>query len=150
MKRVLTALILIPIVLCAVIWGPSSLVFAMVTLVAMLCYREYCGIAAGYGVARLGPVGFAAGLGVLALPDNGSIFLTVVTLAFAAGTFLSIATSDLLPELQFHAHDRGKLSLALLAGIGVSAVIGSFESIGPGPGPESHPVEVRIQHETNN
>jgi zinc and cadmium transporter len=51
-------------------------------------------------------------------------------LAFAAGTFLSIATSDLLPELQFHAHDRGKLSLALLAGVGVSALIGSFEAMG--------------------
>ena len=30
------------------------------------------------------------------------------TLAFAAGTFLCIATSDLLPEIQFHAHDRIK------------------------------------------
>ena len=37
-------------------------------------------------------------------------------LAFSAGTFLCIATSDLLPELQFHAHDRLKLSAALLLG----------------------------------
>jgi zinc and cadmium transporter len=37
-------------------------------------------------------------------------------LAFSGGTFLCIALSDLLPELQFHAHDRTKLSLALLAG----------------------------------
>ena len=37
-------------------------------------------------------------------------------LAFSAGTFLCIALSDLLPELQFHAHDRFKLSVALLAG----------------------------------
>src|SRR5207237_706072 len=45
---------------------------------------------------------------------NGQLFLGSA-LAFAAGTFLCIATSDLLPELQFHSHDRGKLSLALLA-----------------------------------
>ena len=44
--------------------------------------------------------------------------VTSKTLAFSAGTFLCIALSDLLPELQFHAHDRWKLSAALLAGVG--------------------------------
>ena len=52
------------------------------------------------------------------------------TLAFSAGTFLCISTSDLLPELQFHAHDRWKLSFALLAGLGVAALIGQFETSG--------------------
>jgi zinc and cadmium transporter len=47
-------------------------------------------------------------------------------LAFCAGTFLCIAGSDLLPELQFHAHDRVKLSLALLAGLGVAVAITRF------------------------
>jgi zinc and cadmium transporter len=51
-------------------------------------------------------------------------------LAFAAGTFLCIASSDLLPELQFHAHDRIKLSFALLAGLALSALIGKFETTG--------------------
>jgi zinc and cadmium transporter len=51
-------------------------------------------------------------------------------LAFAAGTFLCIATIDLLPELQFHAHDRIKLSVALLAGLGLSALLGRFEASG--------------------
>src|SRR5450432_3618678 len=32
-------------------------------------------------------------------------------LAFCAGTFLCIASADLLPELQFHSHDRFKLSV---------------------------------------
>jgi zinc and cadmium transporter len=48
-------------------------------------------------------------------------------LAFCAGTFLCIASSDLLPELQFHSHDRFKLSVALLAGLGVAIVIKYFE-----------------------
>ncbi len=41
-------------------------------------------------------------------------------LGFAAGAFLCIATSDLLPELQFHRHDRMALSVALLAGIAMA------------------------------
>lgn len=48
-------------------------------------------------------------------------------LGFSAGTFLTIALSDLMPELQFHQHDRVKLSLALLAGVAVmfaSALLG--------------------------
>lgn len=47
-------------------------------------------------------------------------------LAFCAGTFLCIACADLLPELQFHSHDRVKLSLALLIGLGVAVIINQF------------------------
>jgi zinc and cadmium transporter len=47
-------------------------------------------------------------------------------LAFCAGTFLCIACADLLPELQFHSHDRLRLSLALLAGIGIALLIGKL------------------------
>jgi len=53
-----------------------------------------------------------------------------VALAFCAGTFLCIACADLLPELQFHSHDRLKLSLALLAGIGVAVLIARFGHVG--------------------
>lgn len=41
-------------------------------------------------------------------------------LAFATGVFLCIALSDLLPEVHFHSHDRGKLLLALLVGTGLA------------------------------
>ena len=51
-------------------------------------------------------------------------------LAFCAGTFLCIACADLLPELQFHSHDRLKLSIALGAGLGMAVLIGQFESSG--------------------
>ena len=50
------------------------------------------------------------------------------SLAFCAGTFLCIASSDLLPELQFHSHDRFKLSIALLAGLTVAVLIKQFEA----------------------
>ena len=48
-------------------------------------------------------------------------------LAFSAGVFISIALSDLLPEVQFHSHDRLKLSAALLAGALVAWGIGFAE-----------------------
>lgn len=41
-------------------------------------------------------------------------------MGFSAGVFLCISLSDLLPEVQFHRHDRVKLSAALLLGIAVA------------------------------
>jgi len=43
--------------------------------------------------------------------------LVGIALAFSAGVFLCISLGDLLPELQFHRHDRVKLSTALLLGV---------------------------------
>ena len=69
------------------------------------------------GFALMIPLGvlfFEIGLGQLS-PLAASRW-TAVALAFSAGTFLCIALSDLLPELQFHSHDRLKLSISLVAG----------------------------------
>jgi zinc and cadmium transporter len=52
---------------------------------------------------------------------------TAAALSFSAGTFLCISLSDLLPELQFHSHDRLKLSIALLGGVGLMAAAALFE-----------------------
>jgi phosphatidate cytidylyltransferase len=97
MKRVVTSLILIPLVLYLVILGPAWSVFAAVALCAMLCYREYCGIAASYGVDRLGPLGFAAGLGVLALQGDGVWILT--TVVALAGISLAMRADNLAEVL---------------------------------------------------
>ena len=66
-------------------------------------------------------------LGANQLADSNAIFLGS-SLAFCAGTFLCIASSDLLPELQFHSHDRFKLSVALLAGLAVAFLIKKLEA----------------------
>jgi zinc and cadmium transporter len=60
-----------------------NLLFALVTPLAALLF--YMGIAS---IAQTHPV----------IQGNA--------LAFCAGTFLCIACADLLPELQFHTHDR--------------------------------------------
>ena len=50
------------------------------------------------------------------------------SLAFCAGSFLCIASSDLLPELQFHSHDRFKLSVMLVAGLSLAILIKGLEA----------------------
>ncbi len=72
----------------------------------------------------LGVVLFQLGVGTAGGAEQAAIGSA---LAFAAGMFLCISTSDLLPELQFHTHDRFKLSAALLLGIALSALFVALE-----------------------
>ena len=72
-------------------------------------------------------------LGIQGLSPTAAASITAAALAFSAGTFLCVALSDLLPELQFHAHDRLKLSASLLAGLGVMAAATFWEGDGPEP-----------------
>ena len=67
------------------------------------------------GVGAVGAVGVRVTRGAI----GGSSAMVGYTLAFSAGMFLAIALTDLLPELHFHAHDRHKLSAALLTGLAV-------------------------------
>jgi len=69
-------------------------------------------------------------LGVLLFLGGQEMFSAIGlgrALALAAGCFLCIATSDLLPELQFHSHDRVKLSIALLLGLALAFGVGKLE-----------------------
>jgi zinc and cadmium transporter len=83
--------------------------------------------------ALVSPIG--AGLfyfGASHMADSNAAFLGC-SLAFCTGTFLCIAGSDLLPELQFHSHDRFKLSIALILGLMVAVVIKQLEASEPEP-----------------
>jgi len=57
----------------------------------------------------------------------GSDAVSSAALAFAAGAFLCISLGDLLPELQFHRHDRLKLSAALLLGVAIAYAVTFLE-----------------------
>jgi zinc and cadmium transporter len=63
------------------------------------------------------PVGVMTFYSGLAQAGDAAAAILGGTLCFAAGACLCIASSDLLPELQFHSHDRLKLSVALAAGL---------------------------------
>ena len=65
------------------------------------------------------------GVGLLGLDDGSGIGYV---LAFAAGAFLCIALSDLLPEIHFHSHDRAKLIVSFLVGIGLAYALYFVES----------------------
>ncbi len=81
MKRLLTAALLIPFILYVVFLGPNWLLFGVTALVALICYSEYSGIAAGYGIEKPGPVGYGAGLLVLAMrPQDGHLIFILLTL----------------------------------------------------------------------
>jgi zinc and cadmium transporter len=75
-------------------------------------------------VCPLGAMCFYLGVGDFALHPHTVVGLV---LAFAAGVFLCIALADLLPEVQFHAHDRVKLTVALLLGVAIAATIAWLE-----------------------
>lgn len=79
------------------------------------------------GFAAMCPLGAALfAIGLSRFADRQSMILGCA-LAFAAGVFLCISLGDLLPELQFHEHDRVKLSLALLLGVAIAYAIGALE-----------------------
>ena len=53
--------------------------------------------------------------------------LLAFALGFSAGVFLCISLSDILPEVQFHRHDRVKLTASLLVGVAFAWAIGLLE-----------------------
>ena len=65
------------------------------------------------------PLGAALFLfGVWSVGDT--TFIVGASLAFSAGVFLCIALADLLPEMEFHAHHRWRLSFFLFVGIALA------------------------------
>ena len=57
---------------------------------------------------------------------TGGVLLPAA-LAFSAGAFICIALGDLLPEVQFHSHDRAQLTVLFLLGIAIAWAIGAIE-----------------------
>ena len=73
-----------------------------------------------FGFALMCPLGAALfAMGLQGYSDRQSLIVGCA-LAFSAGVFLCIALSDLLPEMEFHSHNRLQLTLALLAGIALA------------------------------
>ncbi len=88
-------------------------------------------LAAGHGSPRLRHIvnaafGLVVPVGVVLFfmgaqaVGEASPRVLAAALSFSAGTFLCISLSDLLPELQFHRHDRIALSASLLLGVAVA------------------------------
>ncbi len=89
---------------------------SITTLMASSGWSRKSRMAANMAFAAMCPIGVILFFAVEeALSANGT-FLGAA-LAISAGVFLCISLGDLLPEIQFHHHDRLQLSLALLTGV---------------------------------
>lgn len=80
-----------------------------------------------FGFALMCPLGAAAFLfGISRFAEDHSAIVGAA-LAAAGGVFICIALSDLLPEMEFHSHNRTRLTLALLLGIALAWAIRFLE-----------------------
>ena len=97
MKRVLTALALVPIIVWVVIFAGFWPFLGVVIAAAFLSYREYDSIAAGFGFGAPGWTGYVFGLAVL-LRDDDAAWLLMVLVALAAFV-ISLRDQDLAKSL---------------------------------------------------
>ncbi len=70
--------------------------------------------------AAVVPVGAAAFLASLPFAGGKQEAVLGIAMALAAGAFICIAAADLLPEVQFHSHDRVLLTTALALGLALA------------------------------
>lgn len=77
--------------------------------------------------AALVPLGAAAFVLLAGIAGDARSELLGTALAVSAGAFVCIAAADLLPEVEFHSHDRVLLSATLALGITLAAGISRVE-----------------------
>lgn len=70
--------------------------------------------------AAIVPLGAAAFLASLPFAGGRQEAVLGIAMAVAAGAFICIAAADLLPEVQFHSHDRVLLSTTLALGLALA------------------------------
>jgi phosphatidate cytidylyltransferase len=96
MKRVLTALLLIPTFCYIILWAPAWAFLATVAAVAMLCFREYAELTSLHAIEKPGVFGYVAGLLLLFLPGKDFAFLVLVAILAMA---LSLRSRELVEAL---------------------------------------------------
>ena len=92
MKRILTALLLIPFFCYIVLWAPSWAFLAAVAGVGILCFREYSTLAALHDIPGSGLFGYVAGLLLLLLPEKDAAFYVLVAIL---GMALALRSEEL-------------------------------------------------------
>lgn len=92
MKRVLTALVLVPIVTWLCLWAPQLVLLAATAIVATLCFSEYRQFAAAHSMSVPGPLGYAAGLLVLLVP---TVHVSLLFLALALTLVLALRAEEM-------------------------------------------------------
>jgi phosphatidate cytidylyltransferase len=96
MKRILTAAVLVPIVVYVVLWANFWAFLAVLVTVALLCYREFNGVAEAYGFGAPGPLGYGAGLLLLVWWQEAWLLVLGIALILLA---LAMRGDDLAKSL---------------------------------------------------
>jgi phosphatidate cytidylyltransferase len=79
MKRVVTALFLVPIAVYSALFAPRGLCITVIALVALFCFREYAAITGAFA-----PLGYVAGLLILVAPHEHETVLLIILSTLAA------------------------------------------------------------------
>jgi phosphatidate cytidylyltransferase len=111
MKRVLTALVLVPVAVWSILFAPSQVFLGVVAIFGILCFREYARITAAYAMP-----GYVAGILILIAPLNQAALILFLT-ALAA-LCLTMSAPDL---------SQGSARAAALV-LGVAYVFGAWKT----------------------
>lgn len=111
MKRVVTALFLVPVCIYSALFAPWWFFFGIVAIVALLCMREYAAITDTFA-----PLGYLAGLLLLFAPQHESLLLIVVAALAAMCLQFSTASAE-----------KGFARAASLA-LGIVYIFGSWKT----------------------
>src|SRR5580700_1422640 len=98
MKRVLTALLLIPFFCYIMLWAPQWAFLVTIAAVAALCFREYSELAALHGIAKPGLFGYVAGLLLLLVPWKDAALLVLIAILAMSLALRSREMAQALPD----------------------------------------------------
>ena len=115
MKRVVTSVILIPVISWVILFAPQAVFATVVCAFAALCWMEFAGIAAHFGARFTAQAGWIPGLAFLLIQRDESILFIAIVLAALA---FSLRVDDL----------REAIPSAALFALGILYVFGTWRS----------------------
>lgn len=97
MKRVLTAVLLAPVIIAVVLLAPSWIFYPVVAIVALLCFHEFSGIVRAHGMEPPGWAAMVLGLALMLIPGAGPGSLVVALLIVLALSLRLDSLNKVLP-----------------------------------------------------
>jgi phosphatidate cytidylyltransferase len=99
MQRLITAIALIPVALYLIFFAPAWLFVTAAAIMSFLCYWEYSGLVAAYGIRRPGLLGIFSGLVILFRPQY-TLLGVALLVAMALILFLpTVNLREILPQV---------------------------------------------------
>jgi len=97
MTRILTALVLIPLVVWVVLAGPQWSLLTIMALVGLIAFHEFDNIAGAQGIAKSGGVGMAAGLVLLFTPEPAWMSIVILAVVLMVVELRQVDFSKAMP-----------------------------------------------------